>query len=58
MEQFSNLSDQEKAYINIERSWDDFKIGAEFIGNLKPVRMPGGVVLTKNVFTVKGGRIW
>ena len=58
MEQFSNLSDQEKAYINIERTWDDFKIGAEFIGNLKPVRMPGGVVLTKNVFTVKGGRIW
>lgn len=58
MEQFSNLSDQEKAYINIERTWDDFKIGTEFIGNLKPVRMPGGVVLSKNVFTVKGGRIW
>lgn len=38
---------------NHKVTWDNFKYGASFYGNLTPVNVPGGMILKETIFTIK-----
>ena len=47
------LSDEDKAFLETKRSFSDFKKGLKVPGKLRPVQIPGGIVLTDTTYEIR-----
>lgn len=51
--ELKTMTDEEKKYISIKRSIDDFNIGMEVPGRLMPKYIKGGIILEKNKYVMR-----
>ena len=49
----NDLDEEEKAFLEIKRTFDDFKEGLEVPGKLMPTHIPGGVLLQKTTYKIR-----
>lgn len=48
-------NEKERCFVNKRRGLEDFKIGLEVPGKIRPVRIKGGIILKETTFKIGGG---